>query len=356
MQLSVNDPMANIAQHAGPTITLRTIGTAILRNKRTVILATVIGAVAAFGIATRMKPNYAAEVALISDANLSGIVELQRGDPVMPVDPSATQTIVETIGSNVVVRRAIDALPPEVRAQLETSAQVDEQIAKMDLPAGGDPEALATLRTSLLSRYMTRELEINNSGRSYTIYIRYRSASPEVAAAVANTVATAYLDYRAELKRAGYNSSLTNLGRELTTLKAELQQAERTAQVMREQMRLLAVRSEALTGRQQEEAIAKSAELFSRQREAEREAEAAAAVYERLLLNQRETQSRIDAPELNVYLFAPAVVPTRPSGFNAKPALLVLGTVAGFLIGTTIALMRRPEGRRKTAAPAGART
>ena len=343
MQMSMREPLDDAVHGAGPTITLRQIGAAIARRKRTVILCTLLGAVAAYAMATTVRSKYAAEVALISDASLSGIVEQQFGDPARQADPSATQTIVETIGSNIIIRRAIGSLPEDILQKLRSDANVDEQMAKAVLPEGSVPEALETLETSLISRFMASGLEVNNSGQSYTIYVRYRASDPLVAAAVANAVASAYLTYLAELKRNGYATSLANLARELTTLKAELQNAERTAQTMREQMRLLAARSEALTGRQQDEAIAQSAELFSRQREAEREAEAAAVVYERLLLNERDVQSRIDAPQLNVYLFAPAVVPTRPSGFNAKPAILLLGVLAGFLIGTSIALMRRRE-------------
>lgn len=353
MNLMMSDPVEDTMQSAGPSVTLTEVGQAILRRKRLVLISTLIGAVLAYGLSMTMQPKYTAEVSLISDASLSGIVEQRLGDPYPQADPSATQTIVETIGSNIVIRRAIASLPPHIldvlRQDAKIESEVDEKLPKSD---NNDAER-QELETALLGRYMARELEINNSGRSYTIYIRYRTADPVVAAAVANAVSSAYLGYRAELKRGGYGNSLLNLERELTALKTELQQAELTAQAMREQMRLLGVRSEALTGRLQEEAIAQSAELFSRQREAEREAEAAASVYERLLLNQREIQSRIDAPEMHVYLFAPAVVPTRPSGFNAKPIILMMGLVTGFLVGTSIALFRRPSSRRK--APHAAR-
>ena len=76
----------------------------------------------------------------------------------------------------------------------------------------------------------------------------------------------------------------------------------------------MSIRFETLTGQKQDEAIEASASVYAQQREAEREVEATAAVYERLLLEQRQLQSRIGAPELTVQLFAPAVVPLSPAG------------------------------------------
>ena len=343
MQLWMDDPSESYSRPRGPVITLRMIGSAIGAHKWLVVLAVLIGGVLAYGFGKMIPQRYAAEVALISDASLSGIIDQRMGEPLPQTDPSATETVVETIGSNIVLRRGLAALSPEVLAALREEGEIEAQLAEITDSPITDP---AELEIALLSRHVARGLEINNSGRSYTIYVRYRSADPIVSAAVANALANAYLDYRSELKRSGYANSLANLDRELATLKGELQEAERRAQSMREQMKLLDKRSEALTGRQQEDAIAQSAELFSRQREAEREAEAAASVYERLLLNQREIQSRIDAPELHVYLFAPAVVPTRPSGFNVKPVLLLLGLLAGFLAGTSLALLRSKKAMR----------
>lgn len=331
----------------GPlTVTLADLSAAILRNWILVLILTLIGGVGGFVLAKRITPHYKAEASLISDASLSAISDGTTRDGATIIDPSVTPTIVESIGSPVVVERALRALPPELRQRLKAESQIEKHLAEIS-----DPAMAQALEEPLLVQFASETLQVTNSGRSYVVYVSYASADAEVAAAVANAVAQAYLDYRAELKRGGFSVILDSLRTEIATLKSELQSAEGTAQTMREQVRLLATRTEALTGRDQEAAIAQSSGLYARQREAEREAEATASVYERLLLNQREIQSQLNTPDLDVQLFALAPLPLRPSGFNLKPILLALGLAGGFCLGASIALLlgRRQSGRRRRA-------
>ena len=58
-------------------------------------------------------------------------------------------------------------------------------------------------------------------------------------------------------------------------------------------------------------------------------------------------------PEIAVQLFSPATVPTRPSGFNVKPILLMLGIVAGLLAGLSIGLIRERIQRHRKARKEG---
>lgn len=334
--------------HAAPrpdaTFTLGDLFAAVLRRKVIVIGLSILGGLGGFVVAKQITPHYSAGASLISDLSLAGIADSATRETTTMIDPSVTPTIVETIGSPVVIERALLALTPELRDRLMAESGVEETIAEMP-----DPAAAKNLEQPLLRQYLSDNLEVTNSGRSYVVYVSYVSGDAELSAAVANAVANAYLDYRTELRRDGSSATLQSLASEISTLKSELQNAERTAQTMREQVRLLAARSEALTGRQQDEAIAESAGLYARQREAEREAEAMAAVYERLLLNQREIQSRISTPELDVQMFAPAAIPLRPGGANIKPVILALGLAGGFCLGASIALVLERGGRRSKA-------
>ena len=340
-------PVAGMpAAAAGATFTLGDLIAAILRHKLLVLALTLAGALGGFVVAKRITPSYGAEAALISDPSIVRILESPSGDSGGMLDPSVTPTIVETVGAPVVLERALQALPPELRAGLAEEAGIAAEIAK-----AAEPDR-AALEDALLRQHLSNNLEVTNSGRSYVVHVAYASPDAELSAAIANATAAAYLDYRSELKRNSSSVVLESLSTEITTLKSGLQAAERTAQAMRERVRLLAARSEALTGRQQDQAIEENSGLYAHQREAEREAEAMAAVYERLLLTQREIQSRVATPELDVQLFAPAPVPLHPSGFNVKPLLLVLGLVAGFCLGASTALLRErwmtPRRRRRT--------
>jgi uncharacterized protein involved in exopolysaccharide biosynthesis len=333
--LGVEHPDHAAPSPDGATFTLGDLFAAIMRAKILVIAMSILGGLGGFVVAKQIMPHYSAEATLISDLSLAGIADSATRETTTMIDPSVTPTIVETIGSPVVIGRALLALMPELRDRLLDKSGVRQEIAQ-----SSDPATTQALEQLLLQQYLSDNLEVTNSGRSYVVYVAYVSGDAELSAAVANAVANAYLDYRTELRRDSFSVALRSLEGEISTLKSELQTAERTAQTMREQVRLLAARSEALTGQKQDAAIAESAGLYARQREAEREAEATASVYERLLLNQREIQSRISTPELDVQMFAPAAIPLRPSGANIKPVLLVLGLAGGFCLGASIALVR----------------
>lgn len=342
-------PIIAAPEPGGAVFTLAELFAALRRHWGLVALMTIVGAAGGFLAAKTITPRYKAEAALISDASLAAISDGTREGATI-TDPSVTPTIVESISAPVVLERALTALSPDFRARLARESGVATgPDAEPDANPAGAPDAspadtsptdAADRERALLARFLSQTLEVTNSGRSYVVYVSHVSGDPELAAAVANAVAQAYLGYRADLKRDGYATYLASLATEIDTLRSQLDAEERAAQTLREQARLLAARSDALTGREQETAIAENADLYARQREAERAAEAAGSVYERLLLNQREIQSRMNTPELDVQLYALATVPLRPTGFNVKPVLLALGLVAGFCLGASAALLR----------------
>ena len=318
--------------------TLADVFDAIRRSPALVVLLTVLGGGGAFMAAKVMPETYTATAKLISDADRSGIIALGNGETLSTTEDSATATIVETIDTPVALGHALDTLSPQQRAEL---------VGAIEFP----PEAQAdeALRRAMLIRHMSHNLAVSHSGRSYVVSISYNSKSPELSAAIANAVAQGYLRSRSDLRLNVYRQMLANLEHEIDELTNDLESAERRAQTTREKGRLLSMRFEALTGQKQDEAIAASANVYAQQREAEREVEATAAVYERLLLEHRQIQSRIGAPELAVQLFAPAVVPLGPAGFNAKPVILALGLTAGFLMGASLAILRNVWRRRRLA-------
>lgn len=323
--------------------TLGDAGGAIAGNKLLVLVMSLLGAGAGFALATQVTPTYTAASTLLSDASMSRIVDMERGDTAPLVDPSATATIVETIGTPVVIDRAIERLSPDIQAELEEMSAVEPDPDAEPV----DPAREAEETRQRMVRHVLDNLDVSNSGRSYVITVYYTSPDPLAAAEVANSVTGAYLAYRTELRQEAYRQYLDDLGREISELQEEMQTAERTAQTMRERVRLLALRSEALIGAQQDRAIEESAELFAGQREAEREADVTAEVYASLLRSERAVQSRLSRPVLDVRLFAPAPVPLEPSGLDIRPVLVFLGLMGGLFVGAIIAMSRS---RRKRAA------
>ncbi len=324
------------------SIGLGQVWNAVLRSKLTVLACTLLGAGTGSLLAMQVTDRYVAETTLLADAGMSGILDAGGTTTVPLLDPSGTATIVETIGAPVVIERALAALSPEVLDILRREAGLLP--VKADGEAGMSPEE----RTRRLVRDLSDRLGVDNSGRSYVIRVSFASTDPGVAASVANAVTEAYLGYRVALQREIYAGWLARATTETSELRAEMQAAERTAKDARERVRLLALRSETLLGAQQNDAIAQSADLYAAQREAERMADVVAQVYAGLLRTQRSIEMRLDWPVQDVRLFAPAVAPVSPSGPGIKPLLLVLGTIGGFLVGASLALVRS---RRRPVSP-----
>ncbi|MBV0892984.1 hypothetical protein KTN05_14185 [Paracoccus sp. Z118] len=326
---------ARAAARPAAAFTLADVFDAIRRSPLLVVLLTAIGGGGAFMVAKIMPETYEATAKIISDADRSGLIALGGVEQVSNTEDSATATIVETIDTPVALGHALDSLPAELQAALRGTIEFPPE-------AANDP----ALQRAMLIRHMSGNLDVTHSGRSYVVEVTYNSESPQLSAAVANAVADGYLRSRSELRLNVYRQMLANLEKEIEELTNSLALAERRAQTTRERGRLMSMRFETLTGQKQDEAIEASAGVYAQQREAEREVEATAAVYERLLLEHRQIQSRIGAPELTVQLFAPAVVPLSPAGFNAKPVILALGLMAGFLGGASLAILRNAWRRR----------
>ena len=317
----------------------------IRKNLLISLLLAGAGGAGAYVVAQGIPDRYAATAQLISDASRSGLITTNNEGPDETGDAPATSTMVETIGTSAVLNHALTEMSPEGFALLAQSAKIDP--IPTDL-AGMDDET----RQALL-RALSQSLTVNNSGRSFVINLSYLSESPLLSADAANAVAEGYLRYRLELRNAVYAKMLANLQQQIADLTNGLKNAEQTAQTMREKVRLLAQRNDVWVEGRQDQAIAENAQLYASQREAEREVAATAVVYERLLLEHRQIQSRMGEPEIAVQLFSPATVPTRPSGFNVKPILLMLGIVAGLLAGLSIGLIRERIQRHRKARKEG---
>lgn len=317
----------------------------IRKNLLISLLLAGAGGAGAYVVAQGIPDRYAATAQLISDASRSGLITTNNEGPDETGDATATSTMVETIGTSAVLNHALTEMSPEGFALLAQSAKIDPIPTNL---AGMDDET----RQALL-RALSQSLTVNNSGRSFVINLSYLSESPLLSADAANAVAEGYLRYRLELRNAVYAKMLANLQQQIADLTNGLKNAEQTAQTMREKVRLLAQRNDVWVEGRQDQAIAENAQLYASQREAEREVAATAVVYERLLLEHRQIQSRMGEPEIAVQLFSPATVPTRPSGFNVKPILLMLGIVAGLLAGLSIGLIRERIQRHRKARKEG---
>ena len=326
------------AQVAPPEMT-RTFGLAdasrvLWRYKWLVLLLACAGGVAGYFVGARMPVRYSSAAALISDTEQARILDLESQQSSLIIDPSATTTLVETIRTTVIIEQALTDLPPESYQALLEEGRIREQM--QELGAGDSPE----IERALAVEYVLDNLNVSNSGRSYVIDIEYRSLDPRLASTVANAVARAYLQYRSKLRGDSYAILIQNLEKEVANQRLGVQSAELMAETAREERRVLTQRASALSGPQLEDEIVLSAKLFARQREAEREADALASIYENTLRAQLRLKAAQASPEINVQMFSEATTPLKPAGIGMKPVLVAFGATFGFLLGLGIGILR----------------
>ncbi|MFV0295000.1 MAG: S1 RNA-binding domain-containing protein, partial [Hyphomicrobiaceae bacterium] len=233
---------------------------ALWRNIILVVALTVLGGAGAYYIAKGMPANYSATAQMISDAGRSGLVTVNEATIDEGDEGAATTTVVESIGAPIVLNHALDRMPPEVAGLLAAAAENPKAPAKTDEE-----------RRQNILRKLSQNLEVSNSGRSFLVKLRFNAENPVLAAGAANAVADGYLAYRQEMRNEIYGKMLENLQHQITELTNDLEQAEQTAQTMRERARLLGQRSDTWVEGQQAEAIAENAAIYAAQREAERE-------------------------------------------------------------------------------------
>lgn len=354
----MSDPVApQVTRTSAPEpedFTLGALGRAIWRNFVLVLVLAGLGGGGGFYLSTKVQDNYQATAALIFDTELADILSTDPTGTARIDFQAAAATAVETINSQVVIREAFLRLPDPTIAALTTESNVDARIEADRMERDSDaadtgtadvrpptPAEIAASRDQELMTYLSQNLEVRNNGRSFLIEVIYHARDPDTSANVANAVAVAYMDYRLSIRRGVYRQILTGIDDEINQLKSELLDAERTAQIMRDQVRINAERTELLTGGQRDSSIAAGADLYAKQREAERAADSAAEVFERLLLNGRNIETRLGVPDLDVQLFSSAVPAIRPSGLDIRPVVIVLGVLVGFMLGCSIAVTRR---------------
>jgi polysaccharide biosynthesis transport protein len=93
-------------------------------------------------------------------------------------------------------------------------------------------------------------LKLSNDGRSYTIHIGFSSADPELAAALANRFADAYIAYQIDLKAIATQRASTWLSERLGDLRRELEESEAAVETYRRDAGILEDRGSTVTAQQ----------------------------------------------------------------------------------------------------------
>ena len=284
---------------------------AVSAHKLTVVCGLLAGIIGGCLLVRVVPVVYSAEADLVAEPAETQAAVLGVSGPLMPPDPAVTRTVVETLESNAIIARAIQQLPPEIRAYLISratkrgmlsslcrkvatllaTARAFQQIAlqapnflcRTLLPEDGNTEAalggtplgattesaMANWRLRQVTTYISKNLSVENTGQSYIIHVHDYSPRADVAAALANAIANAYLDYLAQQKTEDKTTAIANLQGKLGTLGPELNAQELRTQELREQVQLQDLRSGALNDQQTAALMSQLTEARLRRTQAE---------------------------------------------------------------------------------------
>lgn len=200
---------------------------ASLRERWLRILLVCVGvAVIAFVLASFATPSYRAETRLLIETRESPYTRPQSANaddrPILDSEGIASQ--VEVIDSTSILNKVAGELHLEKRE--EFNGGKPSLLSRLLIGAGlrSDPSGVAT--DDRVLKAMREHLEIYRVTDSRVIAIRFSSHDPELAAAVPNAIANAYLDVQKEAKIESNTSATAWLKPEIDELRKSVQAAE----------------------------------------------------------------------------------------------------------------------------------
>jgi polysaccharide biosynthesis transport protein len=240
----------------------------LLRRRKSVIGASVlITTIVAAAVVLQITPRYTAEATLLLDPQKTHIVDMQAVISGLPVDSAAIRSELELVKTPAIAESVVKKLdltavpefnpslnhPPAAKAWL---APLDGMIAAVEPllglaaptpPVAANPEqaALQAAVGALLAR-----TQVTNDGRSYILKLNVTSENPQLAAAIANAYADAYLVSQLETKFEAVRRANAWLNDQLTELRAKVRDTDDAVQLFKAQHNLTESKGTTVTAQQ----------------------------------------------------------------------------------------------------------
>lgn len=209
---------------------LRELGRALWRKKRWIIIPTIITAFAAFIIVNLLTPLYRSESRVLIENRETAYnrPEADRGTALdrTLIDPEAVQSQVQIIQSRDLARKVVYALKLNENKEFNSESGF-KIILRSILSLAGlkrDPSKMS-IEERVLERFYER-LSVYQIEKSRVIGIDFQSEQPQLAAEVANEIATEYLAIQQASKRDAMKQSSLWLAQEIDSLRGRVAEAE----------------------------------------------------------------------------------------------------------------------------------
>lgn len=246
-------------------VVLRDLADMLRRRWGWLLLFTATGIGAGAAVYASQPRFYRAEAVMALDVRRIQGMPIDQVVTPLPQENPVLRTELDMIGSRIMAQRVLAKLAeagvdPFASESAEKLSGGDRPTQASDGRPGSAGEDRAAVQLPDMAAEdrsaddrATREdrlragLKVVNDGRSYTIYIAYSAADPEIAARVANAYARAYLAYQDDVQIDATRRVSDWLSDRLRVLAARLEQSEKEAERFRASSGLLEIDGVTLT-------------------------------------------------------------------------------------------------------------
>jgi polysaccharide biosynthesis transport protein len=204
------------------------------------VMAAIMGGAAA--LIMRMTPYYISTATLLIDPQQTQVLPQLPSSDGPQIDMVAVKTQVAIIQSVDLAKRVVETLQllesPKSQAELGLGgggpagwiAQLRQRILGIEPP---DTEPTTAERTQALAGILLGHVTASNDGKSYLVQISAQTKDAKLSAAIANTLAQAYLDFNRRLKIHAIEDANARFFDQLPPLAQKVREADRAVQRFR---------------------------------------------------------------------------------------------------------------------------
>lgn len=212
----------------------------IWRNKLRIASTALLGGAATYALVSQISPTYTSRAQLVMDPRYSVMANNPNAVQSLTLSNSVIASEMSILRSNLLLDRVVNTLNlravPEYNPILAMQGAGDGTLpvasevggGALGYDVGGQPAnpGLASPDQTSLIRRLQSNLGISQDGISYVINITATAQDPILAAAIANTTASAYLDRQAEVNRSAIEGATNWLDERVEGLRAQVSAAE----------------------------------------------------------------------------------------------------------------------------------
>jgi polysaccharide biosynthesis transport protein len=204
---------------------LRGLGRVLWQKKIAILTITLVAAVAAFVVVNAITPRYRSESRLLLEAreNIFLRAEADKSADRSTIDPEAVTSQAQLVLSRDLAREVITKENLTENPEFDSGAGALRVILGL-IGIGRDPTAMTKEERTLEAYY--ERLNVSAIDKSRVISIDFSSASPELAARVANSVAETYLSLQQSAKLDQTRAAGNWLGGEIEKMRQRVADAE----------------------------------------------------------------------------------------------------------------------------------